>query len=100
MNDVDAITHPFSIPWAVGHQAPLPMSFPPQEYWGGLPFAPGDLLDPGIKPESPACRQRLKTYLISNSFFFSLLTISEISLVTFSYTYFVNYDDFGPFMMT
>ena len=26
-----------------------------QEYWTGLPFpSPGDLADPGIKPESPA----------------------------------------------
>ena len=26
-----------------------------QEYWSGLPFpSPGDLLDPGIKPVSPA----------------------------------------------
>ena len=31
------------------------MGFPRQEYWSGLPFPPpGDLLDPGIKPESPA----------------------------------------------
>ena len=28
----------------------------PQEYWRGLPFPPpGDLLDPGIEPVSPAC---------------------------------------------
>ena len=24
-----------------------------QEYWSGLPFPPGDLPDPGIKPASP-----------------------------------------------
>ena len=31
------------------------MEFPRQEYWGGLPFlSPGDLLDPEIKPGSPA----------------------------------------------
>ena len=31
------------------------MGFPRQEYWSGLPFlSPGHLLDPGIKPESPA----------------------------------------------
>ena len=30
------------------------MGFPRQEYWSGLPFPPpGDLPDPGIKPESP-----------------------------------------------
>ena len=31
------------------------MEFFRQEYWSGLPFpAPGDLLDPGIEPRSPA----------------------------------------------
>ena len=31
------------------------MGFSRQEYWSGLPFpSPGDLPDPGIKPESPA----------------------------------------------
>ena len=42
-------------PWTVASQAPLSMGFPRQEYWSGLPFpSPGDLLDPGIKPRSPA----------------------------------------------
>ena len=45
----------FETPWTVAHQAPLPMGFPRQEYWSGLPFpSPGDLPDPGIKPVSPA----------------------------------------------
>ena len=31
------------------------MEFSRQEYWSGLPFpSPGDLLDPGIEPTSPA----------------------------------------------
>ena len=31
------------------------MGFSREEYWSGLPFpSPGDLPDPGIKPESPA----------------------------------------------
>ena len=31
------------------------MGFPGQEHWSGLPFpSPGDLLDPGIEPGSPA----------------------------------------------
>ena len=31
------------------------MGFPRKEYWSGLPFPfPGDLPDPGIKPESLA----------------------------------------------
>ena len=39
----------------VAHQAPLSMGFPRQEYWSGLPFpSSGDLLNPGIKPGSPA----------------------------------------------
>ena len=45
----------FATPWTVGHQAPLSMGFPRQKYCSGLPFpSPGDLLDPGIEPESPA----------------------------------------------
>ena len=41
-------------PWIVVHQAPLPMGFPRQKYWSGLPFPPpGDLPDPGIEPASP-----------------------------------------------
>ena len=36
-------------------QAPLSMGFSRQEHWSGVPFpSPGDLLDPGIKPTSPA----------------------------------------------
>ena len=42
-------------PWTVACQAPLPMGFFRQEYWIGLPFSsPGDFLDPGIEPTSPA----------------------------------------------
>ena len=38
----------FVTPWTVS------MGFSWQKYWSGLPFPPpGDLLDPGIKPESP-----------------------------------------------
>ena len=42
-------------PWTVACQAPLSMGFPKQEYWSGLPFpSPGNLLNPGIEPGSPA----------------------------------------------
>ena len=42
-------------PWTVAHQAPQSMGFSRHEYWRGLPFpVPGDLPDPGIKPESLA----------------------------------------------
>ena len=45
----------FVTSWTVASQAPLSMGFSRQEYWNGLPFLPpGDLPDPGIKPESPA----------------------------------------------
>ena len=40
-------------------QAPLPMRFPRQEYWSGLPYSsPADLSDPGIKPVAPALAGR------------------------------------------
>ena len=42
-------------PWIIACQTPLSMGFPREEYWSGLPFhPPGDLLDPGIEPVSPA----------------------------------------------
>ena len=44
----------FTTPWTISLEAPLSMGFPRQEYWSGLPFpSPGDLPNPGIKPESP-----------------------------------------------
>ena len=40
-------------PWTVAGHAPLPMEFPRQEYWSGLPFpSPGDLSKPGIESVS------------------------------------------------
>ena len=43
------------IPWTVACQAPLFMGFSRQEYWSRLPLlSPGDLLNPGIEPGSPA----------------------------------------------
>ena len=43
----------FETLWTAVRQAPLSMGFSRQEYWSGLlcPL-PGDLPDPGIKPES------------------------------------------------
>ena len=41
--------------WTVACQAPLSTDFSRREYWSGLSFpSPGDLLDPVIKPVSPA----------------------------------------------
>ena len=37
----------FATLWTVAHQAPLPMGFPRQEDWSGLP-PPGALPNPGI----------------------------------------------------
>ena len=46
----------------VACQAPLSMRFPRQEYCNGLPFpSPGDLLNPGIEPASPALPDRFST---------------------------------------
>ena len=40
-------------PWTVACQTLLPKEFSRQEYWSGLPFpSPGDLPNPGIKPQS------------------------------------------------
>ena len=45
----------FVTPWTIACQASPSMGFSRQVYWSGLPFPfPGDLTDPGIKPESPA----------------------------------------------
>ena len=53
---------PFATPWTAVHQAPLSMGFFRQEYWSGLPFLlPENLLDPGIKPVSPALAGRFLT---------------------------------------
>ena len=42
-------------PRTIAHQVPLSMDFSRQEYWRGLPCPlPGNLPNPGIKPESPA----------------------------------------------
>ena len=50
----------FVTPETVAYQAPLSMGFSRQEYWSGLPFpSPGDLPEPGIKPESLALQQTL-----------------------------------------
>ena len=44
----------FMTPLTVARQAPLSMEFSRQEHWSWLPFPPpGDLIDLGIKSESP-----------------------------------------------
>ena len=42
-------------PWTVAYQALPSMEFSRQGYWSGLPFpSAGDLLNPGMEPQSPA----------------------------------------------
>ena len=52
-------------PWTVAGQATLPMEFPRQKYWSGLPFpSPGYLSKPGIESvslTSPALAGRFFT---------------------------------------
>ena len=60
-----------------GLQDPLSMEFSRQEYWSRLPFSfPGDLLDPGIKPVSPAFRQILYHLSHQGSLFQQRATIN------------------------
>ena len=48
----------FTTAWTVAHQASLSTEFSRQKYRNGLPFpSPGDLLDPGIEPKSPAWQE-------------------------------------------
>ena len=50
-----SVVSDFLQPIDVAFQAPLSMEFSKQEYWSGLPFpSPGNLLNPGIEPRSPA----------------------------------------------
>ena len=52
----------FETLWTIAHQASLPMGFPRQEYWSGLPWSPpGDLPDPGTESASPAVASRFFT---------------------------------------
>ena len=54
------------------------MGFSRQEYWSGLPFlSPGDLLDPGVKPWSPA--SQVESLLPGNS-----LAIQWLGLCAFT----------------
>ena len=49
------VSDSLATPWTIVCQAPLSMEFPRQKYWSGEPFpSPGDLLDPEIKPKTPA----------------------------------------------
>ena len=62
----------FATPWPVAHQAPLSMEFSRHKYWSGQPFlSPGDLLNPGIEPQSPALQgDSLSTEPLGISYYF------------------------------
>ena len=52
----------FATPWTVACQASLPIGFPRQEYWSGLPLpSPRSLPDPRTEPVSPALAGRFFT---------------------------------------
>ena len=68
--------------WTVAHQVPLSMEFSNQEYWSGLPFpTPRGLLDPGIKPTSPALAGRFfTTHHLGNHMFVCASSVISDSL--------------------
>ena len=82
----------FVTPRTAACQAPLSMRFSQQEYQSGLPFPPpGDLLDPGIKPASPALQVNSFFFFFNNFIYFCLcwvlVTACRLSLVTVSEGY-------------
>ena len=90
----------FATLWTVVHQAPLSMGFSRQEYWSGLPCPPpGDLPDPGIKPESltsptfPAGFFTTSTTWEALPYLFSSLLINRFppSTLFFSFLFLVIY---------
>ena len=65
----------FATPWGVAHQVSPSMGFSRQEYWSGLLFpSPGDLLNPGIKPTSPAWQADSSSESLRNNFNFNPLS--------------------------
>ena len=50
--------------WTVDCQGPVSTGFSWKEYWIGLPFpSPGNILDPGTEPTSPA------SFVLAHGFF-------------------------------
>ena len=55
-------------PWTVVHKDPLSMGFFRQQYQRGSPFpSPGDIPDPGIKPESLKSPTLASMFFMANS---------------------------------
>ena len=63
--------------WTVACQAPLYMGFSRQKYWSGLPCPPpGDVPDPGIKPESPTSPALAGSFSITSTTWETLPSLS------------------------
>ena len=99
----------FYYPIDCSPQAPLPMRFPRQEYWTGLPLpSTGDLPSPGMKPAFPALADWLTTtepsgspskkgrYKIVIYLKFAFKKIVEISRITLLVAHMVSPCLFGP----
>ena len=72
----------FTTPGSITHQDPLSMGFSRQEYWSRLPFPPpGDLLDPEIKPTSPAASSLQADYCWATESLTKLTTLIIIILI-------------------
>ena len=64
--------------WTVARQDPLSMEFSRQEYWSGWPCPPpGDLLDSGIRPVSPALQTEFLPLSDWGSPLFSLVFLNQ-----------------------
>jgi len=58
----------FGALWTAAYQASLSVEFSRQKYWSGLPCPPpGDLPDPGIKPESLASPALAGTFFTTST---------------------------------
>ena len=73
----------FVTPWTVACQIPPSMEFLREEYWSGFPFpSPGDLLDPGIEPVSPALQADILPFKPPGSAALNMSTHLENSAMT------------------
>ena len=69
--------------WAAASQAPLFMGFFRQEYWSGAPCpSPGNLLNPGIEPESLASSALVEGFFNTESLC-DAYGIEELHIVCF-----------------